>query len=233
IFFLFFQVAVFLDLGFEKSGYEIVLANELIPEFAEAHHFSRNRMRLPLPKEGYHQGSISEFFKGDAADKLSSWVTSYKNKKGSVGFIGGPPCPDFSIAGKNKGRRGERGRLTGDYFKLIATHRPDWFLFENVKGLWRTKKHRIFYDEMKNMMEGEGYIISDRLINSIEYGVPQDRERIIMIGFLKDRFLEKNKANLSQLKMPWTKYIKASREELFGFNWPQKKHFRSKQYRSR
>ncbi|MFV0337809.1 MAG: hypothetical protein ACK5LK_06150, partial [Chthoniobacterales bacterium] len=70
--FSFFSGCGFLDLGFDKSGYEIVLANEFIPDFAESHHFSRNRMRLPLPIEGYHQGSISEFFKGDAADKLSS-----------------------------------------------------------------------------------------------------------------------------------------------------------------
>lgn len=52
-----------------------------------------------------------------------------------VGFIGGPPCPDFSIAGKNKGIQGENGALTASYKKIILQQEPHFFVFENVKGL--------------------------------------------------------------------------------------------------
>ncbi len=48
-----------------------------------------------------------------------------------VGFIGGPPCPDFSIGGKNRGVSGKNGRLTKTYFDLIVRCKPDFFLFES------------------------------------------------------------------------------------------------------
>ena len=56
---------------------------------------------------------------------------------------------DFSIAGKNKGRDGINGKLSSSYVKLIANMKPDFFLFENVKGLWRTARHREYFEELK------------------------------------------------------------------------------------
>lgn len=72
-----------------------------------------------------------------------------KNEGRLTGFIGGPPCPDFSVAGKNKGRDGENGRLSQSYIDIILEMKPDFFLFENVKGLYRTSKHREFFDHLK------------------------------------------------------------------------------------
>jgi len=102
-----------------------------------------------------------------------------------VGFVGGPPCPDFSIGGKNRGRHGDNGKLSRVYVDLICHHKPDFFLFENVKGLWSTKRHREFYSELKDSLRTSGYRLTERLINSLEYGVPQDRERIILLGFCR------------------------------------------------
>lgn len=59
-------------------------------------------------------------------------------------------------------------------------YKPDFFIFENVKGLWRTKKHRAFYDKIKEELS-EFYLLTDRLTNSIEYGAPQDRDRIFLL----------------------------------------------------
>ncbi|GAM70803.1 DNA-cytosine methyltransferase [Vibrio sp. JCM 19236] len=143
-------------------------------------------MELPKPKYGHFLGSIEDFVTGDKADELREYVEDAKADS-LVGFIGGPPCPDFSVAGKNKGSEGENGKLSRVYIDAIIQNKPDFFLFENVKGLWRTVKHRAFYDEMKERLEKEGYILTDRLTNCIEYGVPQDRDRILLFGIHESR----------------------------------------------
>jgi len=143
---------------------------------------------------------------------------------GLVGFIGGPPCPDFSVAGKNKGREGKNGVLSQVYVDLIIKQQPDFFLFENVKGLWRTKVHRAFYDELKSKLRKAGYVMADRLINSIEYGAPQDRDRIILVGFHKNTFKQLPKDISSDF--PWEKFLKYKKEEVFSKPWPGKEDFR-------
>ena len=60
--------------------------------------------------------------------------------------------------------------------------KPDFFPFENVKGLWRTARHRAFYEELKEKMQHAGYVLTDRLMNALEYGAPQDRDRILLFG---------------------------------------------------
>lgn len=228
--FSFFSGCGFLDLGFEKSGFEVVMANEISTEFTEAHHYSRNRMGISLPTEGYHQGSIEELLGGVKEDWLRNLIGKYQ-KKGSIGFIGGPPCPDFSVGGKNKGREGEKGQLTKSYFELIVQQKPDWFLFENVKGLWRTKKHREFYEEMKKMAMDNGYSVSERLINSIEYGAPQDRDRIIMIGFRSKSSkgkAVKAGAMLADGVIPWKQHLTAERTDIFAHAWPKQNEFGAK-----
>jgi DNA (cytosine-5)-methyltransferase 1 len=225
--FSFFSGCGFLDLGFEKADFEVVIANEISSEFTAAHLYARERMGLPLPTEGYHQGSIEELLSEKKQAWLSKHVNSYR-KKGVIGFVGGPPCPDFSVGGKNKGREGERGKLTKSYFDLIVEQKPDWFLFENVKGLWRTKRHRQFYEEMKSMVLESGYSVSERLINSIEYGVPQDRDRIIMVGF-REKILKKHQLTpgtmLKPDDFPWGKFTSGTSADIFSLPWPSVNDF--------
>lgn len=181
IIFSFFSGSGFLDLGFETSGFDVRFVNEFYKPFLEAYQYSRSHMQLPEPKYGYHLGSIDDFVTGDKKQELYHLVSQAKSEA-LTGFIGGPPCPDFSVAGKNKGSDGENGILTRVYIEAIVQNQPDFFLFENVKGLWRTVKHRAFYEEMKANLEEAGYVLTDRLTNSIEFGVPQDRDRILMFG---------------------------------------------------
>lgn len=102
--------------------------------------------------------------------------------------------------------------MSDAYIELICQQQPDFFVFENVKGLWSTKKHRAFYEEMKRKLYKYGYIISERLINAIEYGVPQDRYRIILIGF-RARLVKDKGFNINYNKVipesifPWEKYV--------------------------
>ncbi|MEL0658976.1 DNA cytosine methyltransferase [Psychromonas arctica] len=220
IIFSFFSGSGFLDLGFELSGFDVRFVNEFHKPFLEAYKYSRKVMGLPDPKYGHFLGSIEDFVTGEKAGELQDLVEKAKADS-LVGFIGGPPCPDFSIAGKNKGSEGENGKLSRVYIDAIINNKPDFFLFENVKGLWRTVKHRAFYDEMKVRLEKAGYILTDRLTNCIEYGVPQDRDRILLFGIHKSRAGNISAVELEK-KFDWEDKIKFDKNIVLDKSiWPR------------
>ncbi len=226
--FSFFSGAGFLDLGFENSGdYKVLFVNEIHKPFMDIYKYSRKKMNIKEPEFGYHVDDIQGYLNGKLAE-LKDYYKKAKEKHEIVGFIGGPPCPDFSVGGKNKGEEGENGKLSKTYIQLICKIRPDFFLFENVKGLWRTKKHRQFYEGLKEKLLENGYLITENLINSIEYGVPQDRERIILIGF-KKQFLKNNKykANGSPYlwNFNWNSGILFDKNKIFNLPWIEKERF--------
>lgn len=138
----FFSGAGFLDLGFENEGFYIDFVNEFNESFLDVYKYARQNMNLKEPRYGYYCGDINDLLKGKRKKELLSYINANR-KNEMIGFIGGPPCPDFSVAGKNKGITGENGRLTNSYKKVILLYQPDFFVFENVKGLWNTKKHMI------------------------------------------------------------------------------------------
>ncbi|MBD2167027.1 DNA cytosine methyltransferase [Calothrix membranacea FACHB-236] len=218
--FSFFAGSGLLDLGFETSGFHIVYVNEIFPPFLAAYRYSREILNLSLPEYGYHQGEtadVTKLLEELPAQRLGELVQDCRKSYNIVGFIGGPPCPDFSIGGKNKGHLGDNGKLSASYIELICHHLPDFFLFENVKGLWRTKKHRLFFESLKQKLQKAGYILTERLINAIEYGVPQDRERIILIGF-RNSLIESHNFKNANL-FPWKTYILYPQEEVFAYPW--------------
>ena len=174
-----------MDLGFEMNGFDIEFVNEFHPAFMNAYKYSREKMQLRKPKYGYFNGDINVFL-DERKDELQKWIADAREDGSLVGFIGGPPCPDFSIAGKQRGKDGENGKLSLSYINLIIAMKPEFFLFENVKGLWRTKRHREFFDELKGMLNAAGYITTERLTNALEFGAPQDRDRILMFGIRED-----------------------------------------------
>jgi DNA (cytosine-5)-methyltransferase 1 len=219
--FSFFSGAGFLDLGFESERYNVVFANELDSAFVSAHQYSRQKLNIQPPEYGYFQNSILDFRKPEMDSLLKDRIRDSRRDGSLVGFIGGPPCPDFSVGGKNKGRQGDRGKLSNSYVDLICHQKPDFFLFENVKGLWSTKRHRRFYEEMKTDLKRTGYRLTERLINCIEYGVPQDRERIILLGFRESVFGNRNGSSCDQDKQfPWTKFAAFPDRRAFDFSWP-------------
>lgn len=207
VIFSFFAGSGLLDLGFEKTGFDVRFVNEFYQPFQDAYKYSRTKMCMKEPLYGYHEGSIEEFLKDTeiAAQQLKAHVMSAK-KESLVGFIGGPPCPDFSVGGKNRGREGDNGRLTEAFVQVLIKHEPDFFLIENVKGLWKTAKHRVFYQEMKDLLEKSGFVLFDRLTNSIEFGVPQARDRIFLFGIKKNLLINKD------IAFPWERYIRFDRK---------------------
>jgi DNA (cytosine-5)-methyltransferase 1 len=225
--FSFFSGSGFLDLGFETTGYNIVYVNEIFPPFMSAYSYSREILKLPSPEYGYHQAEaadVSKLIAGTQAERLNELVKSSRKSNNIIGFLGGPPCPDFSIGGKNKGRLGDNGKLSASYIELICQNLPDFFLFENVKGLWRTTKHRLFFEQLKIKLQKASYILTERLINSIEYGVPQDRDRIILIGF-RNHFL-KEMGIEDDFTFPWEKYILYPQSTVFAYPWNTSQPFK-------
>lgn len=217
--FSFFSGSGFLDLGFETNGFEVEFVNEFHPAFMNAYKYSRERMGLRKPTYGYFTGDINDFL-NNRADDLREWMADARKDGSLVGFIGGPPCPDFSIAGKNKGREGDNGKLSLSYTNLITSMKPDFFLFENVKGLWQTARHRAFYEELKSKMQNAGFVTTDRLTNALEYGAPQDRDRILLFGIQIQILTDTDIASF-----PWGKYRKYSLDSIKNLPWPSTDSF--------
>lgn len=204
--FSFFAGAGFLDLGFEKTGhFKTVYVNEFHQPFNDIYRYARERMGIEKPGYGHHVEDVCNLLKKKKLAELKKEVEETRQSHQLVGFIGGPPCPDFSVAGKNRGKEGENGRLSGTYAELICKAKPDFFLFENVKGLYKTAKHREFFEHLKKKFRRAGYALTEQLINALEFGTPQDRERIILIGFHKSVFTKLG--------------IKAGKGVLEGFDW--------------
>lgn len=238
--FSFFTGAGFLDLGFENAGFKTALVNEFHLPFLEAYKYSRETMGYVKPEFDYVHTSVENLVGNDSeAQELHNYVEVVKKRGDLVGFIGGPPCPDFSVGGRNRGHEGENGKLSRTYVDAIIQHSPDFFLFENVKGLWRTKRHREFYESLKFDLRKNDYVLTDHLINCIQYGAPQDRDRILLFGVKLDHVQKLLKADeIAKKELPenlfnWEKEMRFSREEaLKKPAWPKTDTFRENAHRA-
>jgi DNA (cytosine-5)-methyltransferase 1 len=93
--------------------------------------------------------------------------------------IGGPPCQPFSVNGHQKGLHDARDGFPA-FISAISRLNPDIWLFENVRGV--LYGNRSYFDEITNALRNLGYIVEFQLLNAVNYGVPQNRERVIVIG---------------------------------------------------
>lgn len=219
--FSFFSGCGFLDLGFEKAGFEIEMVNEYSEAFLNAYKYARKEMGIRNPRYGFYNCDVNDFLT-EKADDLKILIEKARSDGSLVGFIGGPPCPDFSIAGKQRGKNGDNGKLSFSYVQLIVRQNPDFFLFENVKGLWSTAKHRAYYFELKQMLSDAGYEMVDRMTNALEYGVAQDRDRILLFG-VKNTILSDFGGSIDSF--PWNKYMKYSMDKINNMPWPEMDDF--------
>lgn len=208
--FSFFSGLGFLDLGFENAGFNIVFVNEYDKRFLQAYKYAR-RNSGHVPSYGYSNNDVRKYLSDSEWQKTFPNYDNRENKL--IGFIGGPPCPDFSTAGKNKGEKGENGQLTSVYVDLIIKRKPDFFVLENVKGLFQTKKHKEFYERIKRKLYRSGYSLFDSLENALEYGVPQYRDRLILIGLRRNRFGKKSKFKIGG-------HRQYSMENINNIEWP-------------
>ena len=103
-------------------------------------------------------------------------------------IVGGVPCQSWSIAGKMKGFDDPRGKLWNDTLRLVRNSKPKAFIFENVKGL-ADPRNKKSLDFLVNEFEKLGYIVKKSVLNSYDFGVPQNRERIYIVGTKKGLLL--------------------------------------------
>lgn len=230
--FSFFAGVGMLDLGFQEAGYEVVFVNEYKQEFMDAYCYARRKRNYNQPVYGYHVNDINYFLNGIGEHNFQQYMDHERHNNELVGFIGGPPCPDFSIGGKNKGREGENGKLAKSYIDMICRFQPDFFLFENVKGLVKTQKHRKYFEELKSELKSNGYILSEQLMNSLDFGVPQDRDRIFMMGVLEGTELARKVISVDDtFAFPWNANLPYDSALVKKMNWPKPQKYREKSVR--
>lgn len=206
----FFSGVGFLDLGFQNAGFDIAFVDEYDERFLSAYQYAR-RNDSHVPRYGYSHLDVRSFLADDVWNEI---FPDYRQQDNTlVGFIGGPPCPDFSTAGKNEGESGKNGQLTSVYIDLIIKRHPDFFVLENVKGLFKTHKHKDFYDRMKRKLYKAGYSLFDTIENALEYGTPQYRDRLILIGFKRTCFGRRIQYHFGTQRL-------YSLENINQINWP-------------
>lgn len=180
----FFSGGGFMDMGFEQAGFDIIWTNEFDGTFAKLHAAGITSWR-----KSQGNGVKAEIFNTKSITEIKSkeiLVEAFPNgKPKSFGMIGGPPCQDFSINGSMKGFNGERGKLTIIYFDKILELKPTFFVMENVTGLTKRKETKEFLQTLLKRVENE-YCVDHEKLNSLNYGVPQHRERVFFIGIRKD-----------------------------------------------
>nr|DAR97766.1 MAG TPA: Cytosine specific methyltransferase [Caudoviricetes sp.] len=101
-------------------------------------------------------------------------------------LIGGSPCQDFSIAGQRAGEDGERGNLIWQFYRVLSEAHPKVFIYENVKGFLSINGGKS-YQRFLGALRGLGYLCHAEILNTKDYGIPQNRERLYIVGFLDAR----------------------------------------------
>jgi DNA (cytosine-5)-methyltransferase 1 len=174
----------FMDIGFEQAGFEIAWSNEINAEFAAMFVSARTGMNIPGARRKPRKPNQTCVTNLKSAEIIREAFGSAKPKL--FGMIGGPPCPDFSRGGLNGGSTGRNGRLTAVFVRLLCKIKPAFFVIENVPGLLHTKKHRRFFEKQVSILRTVGkFLVDFRILNSLQFGAPQDRERLFVIGVRK------------------------------------------------
>lgn len=127
---------------------------------------------------------------GDTEDSNFGDITKLKDLPRHDFMTAGVPCQSWSIAGKNLGFDDDRGQLWNDTLYLLNKVRPKAFIFENVKGLSDPRNQKAL-DYILSRIKQAGYHAQKFVLNAYDYGVPQTRVRIYIIGFKDEKFLKR------------------------------------------
>jgi DNA (cytosine-5)-methyltransferase 1 len=161
----FFSGAGGLDTGFHKAGFDVTWANEFDKKITPT-------LKANFPNTEVDDRSLFDIPLAEIPDN-------------PVGIVGGPPCQSWSLGGLGKGLSDKRGQVFLRYIEVIEDKQPKFFLAENVKGmLAKTRKPDL--DVILAAFDSLGYNLTYKLVNANDYGVPQERWRVIFVGYRKD-----------------------------------------------
>jgi len=157
-----------LSYGFaHNDNFEIVAANEILPNMAKAYLLNHPTVKVYIEDIKYFNAKKVEKDLGIKASDIDI-------------VIGGPPCQAYSTVGKRL-IDDPRGKLFQEYYRVLKEFNPKLFLFENVRGLLSMQKGKLL-DTIIYLFESLGYKVKYKLLNAADYGAPQIRERVIIIG---------------------------------------------------
>lgn len=161
-----------MSLGFKWAGFNSILATDIDENAKET--YTHN-----FPKTPFINNDLRELTKNDFDNLINT-------QKVDV-VIGGPPCQGFSLANKrrNKIKNDPRNELFYDFVKVVEWHKPKAFVMENVKGLLSMKNGEVIKVIIQSF-EDIGYTANYKVLKASNYGVPQDRERVFIIGYLEN-----------------------------------------------
>lgn len=154
-----------LDLGFEKAGFKIPIANEFDKTIWET-------FKVNHPETKLIEGDIRKVAEEEFPENVD-------------GIIGGPPCQSWSEAGALRGIDDERGQLFFDYIRILRRVKPKFFLAENVSGMLANRNNEAVQNILR-LFDESGYDVTLTMVNAKDYGVAEERKRVFYIGFRKD-----------------------------------------------
>ena len=158
-----------LDLGFEKAGFNIPVANEFDKTIWDT-------FKINHPNTKLIEGDVRQVTEQDIREMFNGRVD---------GIIGGPPCQSWSEAGSLRGIDDARGQLFFEYIRILKQFKPKFFLAENVKGML-ANRHSEAVKRILELFSESGYDVSLTLVNAKDFGVAEERKRVFYIGFRKD-----------------------------------------------
>lgn len=188
-----------MSLGFENAGFDVVAAFD---NWDAAITIYESNFTHPIYKKDLNVDDVIQQISDLHPDLI----------------MGGPPCQDYSIAGKRE--LGKRANLTIRFGKIVSTIKPTWVVFENVYNIERFSTVTV----LKQMLSDAGYGITTRILDASRCGVPQKRQRFFLIGKLgeKDGFLDEALAsNLSIKQMTVRDYLGDTLKTEFYYMHPR------------
>lgn len=157
-----------LDKGFELAGFDIVWGNDYDKAVWDT-------FRYNFPKTILDTRNIRDVLSQEIPD--------------CIGIIGGPPCQSWSEAGALRGINDSRGQLFYEFIRILNDKKPLFFLAENVSGML-AGRHKDALSNIKKLFKDSGYNLSFKLLNAVDYNVPQDRKRVFFVGYRSDLNIE-------------------------------------------
>ena len=194
-----------LDLGFEEAGFQPLLALDNSSAAVESYNVNR-------PGRG-EPAKIFDLANAQPDMIIDWWQELAGDGIGPVGIIGGPPCQAFSVANAHKSPHDPRAKLALEYARIFkAFHGEfnlDFFVFENVVGLAR-KTHSEWFAVLVGCFEENGFDVVPLFLDAVDFGVPQYRRRLFLVGFNRQRF------TASDFQQPRGKRSKTTVREAIG-----------------